>query len=86
MRTFALLAAYELLSQQQQRPSLCSAAEVRHVRHKRTVSDLVEGLMNAVYFHVGNGDDDDDDDGPLPLPSTVIARITRLPTAGKVYK
>ncbi|XP_025206367.1 homeobox protein 2-like [Melanaphis sacchari] len=53
-----------------------SAAEVRHARHKRTVSDLMEGLMNAMYFNVD----------PMPLPSTVIARITHLTAPNKVYK
>lgn len=53
-----------------------AAADVRHARHKRTVSDLMEGLMNAMYFHVD----------PMPLPSTVIARITHLTAPSKVYK
>lgn len=54
-----------------------SSAEVQHVRHKRTVSDLMEGLMNAMYFHVQD---------PMPLPSTVIARITHLTAPNQVYK
>ncbi|XP_016659739.1 uncharacterized protein LOC107883701 [Acyrthosiphon pisum] len=53
-----------------------AAADVRHARNKRTVSDLMEGLMNAMYFHVD----------PMPLPSTVIARITHLSAPSKVYK
>lgn len=63
-----------LLSLTLSRPA---AAEVRHVRHKRTVSDLMEGLMNAMYFHAD----------PDPLPSAVITRITHLSaTPSKVYK
>lgn len=61
------------------RPTNAAAAAagdaVRHVRHKRTVSDFVEGLMNVMYFH----------SDPEPVQSTVIARITHLP-ATKVYK
>lgn len=56
--------------------SAATVPEARHVRHKRTVSDFVEGLMNAVYFHMD----------PEPLPSTVIAHITRMPAASRVYK
>lgn len=47
-----------------------------HVRHKRTVSDFVEGLMNAVYYHID----------PVPEPSTVIARITHVPAPHNIYK
>lgn len=47
-----------------------------HVRHKRTVSDLFEGLMNAMYFHMD----------PVPVSSTVIAHITKMPPATRVYK
>lgn len=67
--------------------TVSTTAEVRHVRHKRTVSDFMENIMNAVYSRMQDHDDDDDDnDNALPLPSTVIARFTHMPTSGKVYK
>ncbi|XP_050535985.1 probable cyclin-dependent serine/threonine-protein kinase DDB_G0292550 [Daktulosphaira vitifoliae] len=46
-----------------------------HVRRKRTVPDFVEDFMNSVYF---------DFQDPLPLPSTVIARITHMPTTNRI--
>lgn len=81
IRLLALLtAASGLLSV---RSAAAAATEVRHVRHKRTVSDFMENLMNAVYGRIQDHDDDDD---ALPLPSTVIARFTHMPATGKVYK
>ncbi|XP_025406304.1 uncharacterized protein LOC112680430 [Sipha flava] len=71
----ALLTVSALLSALLCPTPVAAVPESRHVRHKRTVSELVEGLMNAMYFHVD----------PLPLPSTVITRITHVPAA-KVYK
>lgn len=81
IRLLALLtAASGLLSVR----SAAAGTEVRHVRHKRTVSDFMENLMNAVYGRIQ--DHDDDNDNVLPLPSTVIARFTHMPASGKVYK
>jgi len=71
----ALLAALLLLllPLSSRRPTVAAAAAVRtRARHKRTVSDLVDGLMDAMSFHAQD---------PSPLPSAVIARIARMPTA-----
>lgn len=78
----ALFAALLLSSLHRPTTTAAAAAELRrggHARHKRTVSDFVQGLMDAMDFYV-NGDD------PMPLPSTVIARISKLPNTATVYK
>lgn len=69
---FALLTALSGLTS----PANVRADDASHVRHKRTVSDFFEGLMDAMYFHID----------PVPEPSTVIARITKMPPSTRVYK